>query len=101
MLELNSHPTYRSSSVQIVVSCEVHAVQIFQDPEVCEDDHKLCASWAESGECKNNKKYMEGDDSHLGMCRQSCGACTVCSTDDVACRSENRIRAGFLPVLDL
>lgn len=75
--------------------------EVFQDPEVCEDNHKLCASWAESGECKQNMKYMEGDDAHLGMCRQSCDVCRVCTADDTACRSENRIRAGYLPVLDI
>ena len=78
-----------------------YGVQVFQDPEECEDNHKLCASWAESGECQKNQKYMEGDDSHLGMCRHSCGVCSVCTAEDTACRAENRIRAGFLPVFDL
>ena len=76
-------------------------VQVFQDPEDCEDLHNLCSSWSKSGECNNNAKYMQGDDSHLGMCRLSCGACQLCSKLDTACRSENRIRAGYLPVVDL
>ena len=77
------------------------AAQVFRDPEECEDLHKLCSSWATSGECKNNAKYMEGDDSNLGMCRLSCGLCTVCAADDITCKSQNRIRAGYLPVVDL
>ncbi|KAL3148525.1 hypothetical protein ABBQ38_013963 [Trebouxia sp. C0009 RCD-2024] len=79
----------------------VQAPEVFQDPEECEDLHKLCSSWAKSGECKSNVKYMEGDDTNLGMCRRSCDVCTVCAANDLACRSENRIRAGYLPVLDM
>ncbi len=44
---------------------------------------------------------MEGDDAHLGMCRWSCDVCRVCTADDTACKSENRVRAGYLPVLDI
>ncbi|KAL3137205.1 hypothetical protein ABBQ32_006763 [Trebouxia sp. C0010 RCD-2024] len=79
----------------------VQAPEVFQDPEECKDLHKLCSSWAKSGECKSNVKYMEGDDTNLGMCRRSCGVCTVCAANDSTCRSENRIRAGYLPVLDM
>ena len=82
-------------------SARKYNMQVFQDPEECEDSHKLCASWAKTGECKNNAKYMEGDESHLGMCRLSCNMCTVCSRTDVACKSANRMRAGYLPVVDL
>lgn len=85
-----------------LMSCyTVPVAQVFQDPEECEDLHKLCSSWAKSGECKSNVKYMEGDDTNLGMCRRSCDVCTVCAANDLACRSENRIRAGYLPVLDM
>ena len=86
-----------------MVSCHnLLVVQVFQpDPEDCEDHHKLCSSWATSGECIQNAKYMEGGDSNLGMCRLSCGTCTVCTPNDMACRSQNRIRAGYLPVVDL
>ena len=76
-------------------------VQVFLDPGDCEDHHPLCSSWAVSGACKDNAKYMEGGDSNLGMCRLSCGTCTVCAPNDMACRSQNRVHAGYLPVEDL
>ena len=44
--------------------------EVYSRPyEPCEDAHKNCARWAESGECERNKPYMEGS------CRRSCGWC--------------------------
>ena len=40
--------------------------------DACVDLHTECASWAASGECKRNPKYMIGD---LGQCRVSCKDC--------------------------
>ena len=40
----------------------------------CSDEERDCEAWAESGECENNKEFMEGS------CRLSCGLCTP-STD--------------------
>ena len=77
------------------------AVQVFHDPELCEDTHTLCAKWAGSGECEKNPKYMIGDDSRLGTCRLSCHACEACASTDTQCKSQNRIRSGYLPILDV
>lgn len=77
------------------------AIQEFRDPEICEDNHKLCPNWAKNGECDKNPKYMVGDDSRLGACRLSCGACESCAAHDNTCKSQNRMRAGYLPILDL
>lgn len=43
---------------------------------------------------------MAGDGYTLGACRRACGLCTVCERRDAACREANRVRAGFLPLLD-
>ena len=42
----------------------------------------------------------QGSATGLGACRRSCGECTVCAAGDAACRRENRLRAGFLPIHD-
>ena len=42
----------------------------------------------------------QGSPTSLGTCRRACGECTVCAEDDAACRRENRLRAGFLPIHD-
>ena len=43
---------------------------------------------------------MAGDGYTLGVCRRACGLCTVCRHRDAACREANRVRAGFLPLLE-
>ncbi|QDZ23109.1 ShKT domain-containing protein [Chloropicon primus] len=35
----------------------------------CKDDNASCEAWADSGECKNNPKYM------FEQCKRSCGKC--------------------------
>ena len=46
----------------------------------CKDRHKLCASWARSGECKKNPLWMSEN------CRQSCKLCAM--TRQQECTSE-------------
>ena len=41
----------------------------------CEDEHTLCRSWAKSGECDSNKRFMVGTTDEPGMCRRACNAC--------------------------
>ncbi|KAK9812070.1 hypothetical protein WJX73_002934 [Symbiochloris irregularis] len=70
-----------------------------QTPEDCDDRNKECPDWAGKGECDKNPSYMKGDSFSLGNCRLSCSLCTVCKQDDNECRQDNRMRAGFLPIL--
>lgn len=53
------------------------------------------------GECEGNAAYMRGDATTLGECRRACGDCEVCRPDDIACKSRNRVRAGYLPLEDI
>ncbi|KAI3428055.1 hypothetical protein D9Q98_006440 [Chlorella vulgaris] len=69
-------------------------------PEECVDTDAGCPGWAAAGECQRNPGFMRGAANTLGTCRASCGDCTVCKVDDAACRRENRLKAGFLPVND-
>lgn len=39
------------------------------DEDLCTDDNKLCAEWAEMGECEKNPNYM------LNNCKRSCHVC--------------------------
>lgn len=41
-----------------------------------------------------------GDTADTGLCRKSCGLCTVCiqgAADYAECRESNHVRAGYLP----
>ncbi|PSC72823.1 Prolyl 4-hydroxylase subunit alpha-1 [Micractinium conductrix] len=70
-------------------------------PEDCRDSQAECKSWADAGECEKNKQYMRGDAFQLGNCRASCGDCEVCKEGDRACKSRNRVRAGYLSLDEL
>ncbi|KAI7844137.1 hypothetical protein COHA_002272 [Chlorella ohadii] len=70
------------------------------NPDECEDTDENCENWAQAGECDKNPQFMKGSATGLGTCRRSCGECTVCAEGDAACRRENRLRAGFLPIHD-
>ncbi|KFM24033.1 Prolyl 4-hydroxylase subunit alpha-1 [Auxenochlorella protothecoides] len=67
-------------------------------PEICSDRDERCPGWVESGQCSSNSGFMVGDMFQLGACRKSCGACKDCEQGDVVCLSENREKAGFLPL---
>ncbi|KAI3436521.1 hypothetical protein D9Q98_005938 [Chlorella vulgaris] len=70
-------------------------------PEECKDSHTECASWAEAGECEKNAQFMRGDAFSLGNCRAACGDCEMCGSDDIACKSRNRVRAGYLSMEEI
>jgi prolyl 4-hydroxylase len=70
-------------------------------PELCEDVHDQCGEWAEAGECEHNHGFMVGDTSGLGACRLACGECEKCEEEDVACKSRNRERSGYLPMEEM
>lgn len=70
-------------------------------PEDCKDAMPECKEWAESGECDKNEQFMRGDSFSLGTCRASCGDCEVCGDGDIACKSRNRMRAGYLSMEEL
>lgn len=70
-------------------------------PEECKDAMHECPDWAKSGECEKNLQFMRGDAFTLGNCRASCGDCEVCQDDDIACKSRNRVKAGYLPMEDI
>jgi len=65
-------------------------------PEDCKDTSSKCESWSKSGECDRNPGFMRGDSFSLGACRRACGECEVCTPTDRACKSRNRVRAGYL-----
>jgi hypothetical protein len=44
---------------------------------------------------------MIGTESGLGKCRLSCNACEECGENDIACKSRNRVRLGYLPMEDM
>lgn len=44
---------------------------------------------------------MKGDAFNLGACRLSCGACEPCADGDTACKSRNRVAAGYLSMEEL
>jgi len=70
-------------------------------PEECKDTEPECAGWAAAGECEKNKPFMVGDDFTLGACRVSCKTCEDCAADDRACKSRNRVNAGYLSLDEL
>ena len=70
-------------------------------PEDCEDRNAMCATWVASGECEKNPNFMVGDPFMLGDCMLSCGACEKCAPGDDACRSRNRVNAGYLSVEEM
>ncbi|KAL4422226.1 hypothetical protein ABPG77_009701 [Micractinium sp. CCAP 211/92] len=70
------------------------------EPEDCADADPSCGDWAANGECTSNPGFMRGGPNSLGTCRKACGDCTVCQPGDAACRRENRVKAGFLPIHD-
>lgn len=70
-------------------------------PEECKDAQADCKAWADAGECENNEQFMRGDAFTLGNCRASCGDCEVCADNDIACKSRNRERAGYLSMEDI
>ncbi|KAG2428882.1 hypothetical protein HYH02_014205 [Chlamydomonas schloesseri] len=43
----------------------------------CENQHKLCAHWAESGECESNPGYMIGKKGMPGACVLACNRCDI------------------------
>lgn len=45
---------------------------------------------------------MKGGAAGTGACRKSCSECKECAAGDAgaACRRENRVRAGYLPIHD-
>lgn len=45
--------------------------------------------------------YMRGDAFNLGACRAACGDCEACGESDLACKSRNRVRAGYLSMEEL
>ena len=47
----------------------------------CADEYKDCGIWAATGECDNNKQYMEEH------CKRSCGLCGGCSDSHEGCAS--------------
>lgn len=74
-------------------------------PEECGDSDKRCGDWAAEGECEANPVYMKGEGVALGACRKACGECEPCEglgdAEAQACRSRNRVRAGFLAMEEL
>ncbi|KAG7669310.1 hypothetical protein Ndes2526B_g05614 [Nannochloris sp. 'desiccata'] len=70
-------------------------------PEECKDTEPECPRWAAAGECQKNKPFMIGDDFSVGACRVSCKMCEDCATDDRACKSRNRVIAGYLSLDEL
>ncbi|KAG2493976.1 hypothetical protein HYH03_007903 [Edaphochlamys debaryana] len=67
-----------------------------RDPGVCYDESDSCAEWAARGDCEKNKDYMIVNAVSPGVCRKTCGACTVCAENDAACYNRNRENIGFL-----
>lgn len=44
----------------------------------CCDSHEHCSSWANSGECLKNERYM------LSACKKSCGLCSTATTNQIS-----------------
>ena len=70
-------------------------------PEDCEDFDSSCTRWAKAGECTKNLGYMQGDASTFGSCRKACRVCKPCARGDKACKTSNRLQAGFPALEDL
>lgn len=41
----------------------------------CQDENKMCASWAAAGECKKNPDFMIGTSDSDGQCLKACNEC--------------------------